>query len=177
MEFPFTGRTPQIGAKAPQMGAKAPQIGQGQTGHHGTLMSSYSEQKVIWAFNLQRRVVSIRETVNSFPTVKLTWAPVGKIRIGCCKCKGAPGHVYYQCFVMCSLSARLFNCEPFRGHCSCDLCYAKSLQSCRTLSDPMDCSLTGSSIHGIFQATVLEWGAIAFSCDLTCLMWTWKIFP
>ena len=37
------------------------------------------------------------------------------------------------------------------------------VQSCPTLSDHMDCSLTGSSIHGIFQATVLEWGAIAFS--------------
>ena len=36
-------------------------------------------------------------------------------------------------------------------------------QSCRTLSDPMDCSLPGSSIHGIFQARVLEWVAIAFS--------------
>ena len=36
-------------------------------------------------------------------------------------------------------------------------------QSCPTLSDPMDCSLPGSSAHGIFQATVLEWGAIAFS--------------
>ena len=36
-------------------------------------------------------------------------------------------------------------------------------QSCLTLSDPMDCSLPGSSIHGIFQAGVLEWGAIAFS--------------
>ena len=34
---------------------------------------------------------------------------------------------------------------------------------CLTLSDPMDCSLPGSSIHGIFQARVLEWGAIAFS--------------
>ena len=34
-------------------------------------------------------------------------------------------------------------------------------QSCLTLSDPMDCSLPGSSIHGIFQARVLEWGAIA----------------
>ena len=31
------------------------------------------------------------------------------------------------------------------------------------LSDPMDCSLPGSSVHGIFQARVLEWGAIAFS--------------
>ena len=36
-------------------------------------------------------------------------------------------------------------------------------QSCPTLCDPMDCSLPGSSIHGIFQARVLEWGAIAFS--------------
>ena len=36
-------------------------------------------------------------------------------------------------------------------------------QSCLTLRDPMDCSLPGSSIHGIFQARVLEWGAIAFS--------------
>ena len=36
-------------------------------------------------------------------------------------------------------------------------------QSCPTLNDPMDCSLPGSSIHGIFQAKVLEWDAIAFS--------------
>ena len=35
-------------------------------------------------------------------------------------------------------------------------------QSCPTLRDPMDCSLPGSSVHGIFQARVLEWGAIAF---------------
>ena len=40
---------------------------------------------------------------------------------------------------------------------------AKSLQSCLTLGDPMGCSLPGSSVHGIFQARVLEWGAIAFS--------------
>ena len=33
-------------------------------------------------------------------------------------------------------------------------------QSCPTLNDPMDCSLPGSSVHGIFQARVLEWGAI-----------------
>ena len=38
---------------------------------------------------------------------------------------------------------------------------AKLLQSCLTLSDPMDCSPPGSSIHGIFQARVLEWVAIA----------------
>ena len=36
-------------------------------------------------------------------------------------------------------------------------------QSCLTLSDPMDGSLPGSYVHGIFQARVLEWGAIAFS--------------
>ena len=36
-------------------------------------------------------------------------------------------------------------------------------QSCPTLSDPIDCILPGSSVHGIFQARVLEWGAIAFS--------------
>ena len=39
-------------------------------------------------------------------------------------------------------------------------------QSYPTLSDPMDCSLPGSSVHGIFQARVLEWGAIAFSVRL-----------
>ena len=38
-------------------------------------------------------------------------------------------------------------------------------QACLTLSDPMDCSLPGSSAHGIFQARVLEWGAIAFFHD------------
>ena len=37
------------------------------------------------------------------------------------------------------------------------------IQLCLTLRDPMVCSLPGSSIHGIFQARVLEWGAIAFS--------------
>ena len=40
---------------------------------------------------------------------------------------------------------------------------AELLQSCLTLSDPMDCNPPGSSVHGIFQARVLEWGAIAFS--------------
>ena len=38
---------------------------------------------------------------------------------------------------------------------------------CLTLSDPMDCSLPGSSIHGIFHVRVLEWGAIAFSMQVT----------
>ena len=42
-------------------------------------------------------------------------------------------------------------------------------QSCLTLSDPMDYSLPGSSIHGIFQARVLEWGAIAFSIEIVAI--------
>ena len=40
---------------------------------------------------------------------------------------------------------------------------SEAAQSCLTLSDPMDCSLPGSSVHGIFQVRVLEWGASAFS--------------
>ena len=40
-------------------------------------------------------------------------------------------------------------------------------QSCLTLSNPRDCSLPGSSVHGIFQARVLEWGAIAFSITVS----------
>ena len=40
---------------------------------------------------------------------------------------------------------------------------SEGAQSCLTLSDPMDCKLPGFSTHGIFQARVLEWGAIAFS--------------
>ena len=44
------------------------------------------------------------------------------------------------------------------------------MQLCPTLRDPMDCSPPGSSTHGIFQARVLEWGAIAFS--IADGMWT-----
>ena len=44
-------------------------------------------------------------------------------------------------------------------------------QSCLTRSDPMECSLPGSSVHGIFQARVLEWGAIAFSFKVK----EWKV--
>ena len=39
-------------------------------------------------------------------------------------------------------------------------------QSCPTLSNPKDCSLPGSSVHGLFQARILEWGAIAFSMNV-----------
>ena len=45
---------------------------------------------------------------------------------------------------------------------------SEDAQSCPTLHDPMDCSLPGSSIHGIFQARVLEWGAIALTLLGNC---------
>ena len=47
-------------------------------------------------------------------------------------------------------------------------------QSCPTLSGPMDCSPPGSSVHGIFQARVLEWGAIAFYY-LSALYYLWSL--
>ena len=50
----------------------------------------------------------------------------------------------------------LLQCMKVKGEC-------EVAQLCPTLCDPMDCSLPGSSIHGIFQAKVLEWGATAFS--------------
>ena len=43
------------------------------------------------------------------------------------------------------------------------MCVCEVTQSCPTFCDPMDCSPPGSSFHSIFQARVLEWGAIAFS--------------
>ena len=55
----------------------------------------------------------------------------------------------------------------FLLHCMKVKSESEVAQSCRTPSDPMDCSLPGSSVHGIFQARVLEWGAIAFSV-FTC---------
>ena len=52
---------------------------------------------------------------------------------------------------------------------------SKVAQSYLTLSDPMDSSPPGSSVHGIFQARVLEWGAIAFSGKFTIQMKNYKI--
>ena len=58
---------------------------------------------------------------------------------------------------------------PFPSPCMKVKIESDVAQSCPTLSDPMDCSPPGSSIHGIFQARVLEWGAIAFSWhDISC---------
>ena len=57
-----------------------------------------------------------------------------------------------------------FYCIPSnRGCMPTAAAAAKSLQSCPTLCNPIDGSPPGSSVHGIFQARVLEWGAIAFS--------------
>ena len=61
---------------------------------------------------------------------------------------------------------------------------AKSLWSCLTLCDPMDCIPPGSSIHGIFQARVLKWGAIFFSMTnamevllvFLCVYWPFMYF-
>ena len=50
------------------------------------------------------------------------------------------------------------------------LCYAKSLQSCLTLCDPIDGSPPGSPVPGILQARTLEWAAISFSNA-----WKWKV--
>ena len=52
---------------------------------------------------------------------------------------------------------------PFPSPCMKVKSENEVAQSCLTLSDPVDCSLPGSSVHGIFQARVPEWGAIAFS--------------
>ena len=52
----------------------------------------------------------------------------------------------------------------------CAAAAAKSLQSCPTLCDPMDCSLPRFSVHGILQARTLEWVAISFSNA-----WKWKV--
>ena len=57
----------------------------------------------------------------------------------------------------------LFLSNPSTSGTTSKAAAAKSLQSCPTLCNPMDCSLPGSSVHGIFQARVLKWDAIAFS--------------
>ena len=59
----------------------------------------------------------------------------------------------------------LFSINGYQGICELFKSESESevSQSCLTLCDPMDCSLPGSSVHGIFQARVLEWGAISFS--------------
>ena len=55
----------------------------------------------------------------------------------------------------------------------CTAAAAKSLQSCPTLGDPLDCSPPGSPVPGVLQARTLEWGAIAFSvlvCEMSAIV-------
>ena len=59
------------------------------------------------------------------------------------------------------LALRSGFCWPEEGRVAC--MHAKSLQSCPTLCDPMDCSLLASSVHGISQARILEWVAVSYS--------------
>ena len=59
-----------------------------------------------------------------------------------------------------------WNGLPFPSRCMKVKSESEVAQSCLTLHDPMDCSLPGSSIHGTFQARVLEWGAITFSVEI-----------
>ena len=61
---------------------------------------------------------------------------------------------------------------PFPSQCIKVKSESEVVQSCPTPSDPMDCSLPGSSVRGIFQARVLEWGAIAI---LTQIVHVFKI--
>ena len=78
----------------------------------------------------------------------------------------------YVCCLSSKTSPTELGFPPLQPHLNLNS-YFKSLsqsesesevtQSCPTLCDPVDCSSPGSSIHGIFQARVLEWGAIAFS--------------
>ena len=76
--------------------------------------------------------------------------------------------VYKVYFMVCKLylcnAVKIVN--GFWSSAAAAAAAAKSLQSCPTLCDPIDGSPPGSSVHGIFQARVLEWGAIAFSFDL-----------
>ena len=71
----------------------------------------------------------------------------------------------WRSLVGCSLWGRKESdtTEQLHWFTECSGDHVQVTQSCLTLCDPMDCSLLGSSIHGIFQAGVLEWVAIAFS--------------
>ena len=79
---------------------------------------------------------------------------------------GSPWFTYYWSLVWRILSITLLWCAAAA---------AKSLQSCPTLCDPTDSSPSGSSVHGIFQARVLEWVAIAFSKYIYAFeLWCWR---
>ena len=77
-----------------------------------------------------------------------------------------PNHdIVLQCFKMLSLGKKTYT-ESLRV-ISYNCVHAESLQSCPTLCNPMDCSLSVSSVHGILQARVLEW--VVTACDRTII--------
>ena len=68
----------------------------------------------------------------------------------------------------------LFNYSLYSPHCTLHTSVCLVTQLCPTLCDPMDCSPPGSSVHGIFQARILEWVAISFSRESSWPRdWTW----
>ena len=70
----------------------------------------------------------------------------------------------YSCHCAFLLMWKTIPCTSITSQDSIDVWVcAMSLQSCLALCDTMDCSPPGSSVHGIFRARILEWGAIAFS--------------
>ena len=76
-------------------------------------------------------------------------------------------HIYICIYIY--IYTLLFH--AFRALCSFTCVCAKSLQSCLALSDPKDCSPSGSSVHGFLQATLLEWVAMPSSWILCLLHW------
>ena len=74
-----------------------------------------------------------------------------------------PFHLTVLSFVFPKGTHNVINFHMMENKISANYILLLSLQSCLTLCDPIDSSLPGSSVHGIFQARVLEWGAIAFS--------------
>ena len=98
--------------------------------------------EVLFVFQMNKQAAAAAKSLQSCPTVcnPIDSSPPGSLSLG------FSGQEYWS---------RLPIPSP--------MCESEVAQSCPTLNNPMDCSLPGSSIHGIFQARVLEWGAIAFS--------------
>ena len=86
-----------------------------------------------------------------------------------------------RCFCVLKLTAKIFFMGNWLIFLLIDCVCAKSLQSCLTLCDPMDCNPPDSSVHGILQARILEWVAISSSrgssqCrEQTCVSWHWQV--
>ena len=87
------------------------------------------------------------------------------------QCCEKPAHCNQGAAMLPSLEKSLCSSEDPAGMlCYAMLCYAKSLQSCPTLCNPIDGSLPGSPVPGILQARTLEWVAISFWSA-----WKWKV--